>query len=74
MLQADSKEMFDTWILAMQKGIGAAIQRINSYSSDADERKQLQGVYLFPSSNENNKSNNSSAIVSDKNKKVKKVR
>lgn len=30
MLQADSKEMFDAWITALQKGIGAAFHRINS--------------------------------------------
>lgn len=71
MLQADSKDMFDAWILALQKGIGAAIQRINSYSSDCDEKKQIQGIHVFSTSNENNKAHN---VASDKNKKVKKVR
>ncbi|XP_018333831.1 arf-GAP with coiled-coil, ANK repeat and PH domain-containing protein 2 [Agrilus planipennis] len=32
MLQADSKEMYDAWISAMQKGIGAAIQQTYSYN------------------------------------------
>lgn len=32
MLQADSAEMYDLWITSMQKGIGAAIQRINSHN------------------------------------------
>ncbi|XP_017778254.1 PREDICTED: arf-GAP with coiled-coil, ANK repeat and PH domain-containing protein 2 isoform X2 [Nicrophorus vespilloides] len=40
MLQADSKEMFDAWIAALQKGIGAAIQRIHSDSMDSDDNRQ----------------------------------
>lgn len=36
MLQADSKEMYDAWIAALQKGIGAAIQRISTCDSGSD--------------------------------------
>ncbi|CAG9835661.1 unnamed protein product [Diabrotica balteata] len=34
MLQADTKEMCDCWVDALQKGIGAAIQRIQSIDFD----------------------------------------
>lgn len=34
MLQADSKEMYDYWVAALQKGIGAAIQRVQSVDMD----------------------------------------
>ncbi|XP_056641814.1 arf-GAP with coiled-coil, ANK repeat and PH domain-containing protein 2 [Diorhabda sublineata] len=34
MLQADTKEMYDCWITALQKGIGAAIQRVQSMDFD----------------------------------------
>ncbi|KAF2898918.1 hypothetical protein ILUMI_07256 [Ignelater luminosus] len=37
MLQADSKEMFDIWISALQKGIGAAIQRIHGDINNHDD-------------------------------------
>lgn len=30
MLQTDSKEMYDAWVAALQRGIGAAIQQIPS--------------------------------------------
>lgn len=36
-LQADSIEMFDAWILALQRGIGAAIQRTLSDYGAKDE-------------------------------------
>lgn len=39
MLQADSKEMFDIWISALQKGIGAAIQRIHGDINNHDIRR-----------------------------------
>ncbi|KAJ8959983.1 hypothetical protein NQ318_009418 [Aromia moschata] len=35
MLQADSKEMYDSWIAALQTGIGAALQRIRSVDMDS---------------------------------------
>ncbi|CAG9821937.1 unnamed protein product [Phaedon cochleariae] len=38
MLQADSKEMYDCWILALQKGIGAAIQRVQSIDFDQTKK------------------------------------
>ncbi|CAH1112565.1 unnamed protein product [Psylliodes chrysocephalus] len=59
MLQADTKEMYDCWITALQKGIGAAIQRIQSidfdrlklgdnnitYSNDITGRGQSRQLY-----------------------------
>ncbi|GLV32415.1 Centaurin beta 1A [Carabus blaptoides fortunei] len=41
-LQADSSEMFDAWITAMQQGIGAAIQRSLSESSDREDNKSTE--------------------------------
>lgn len=36
MLQADSKEMYNAWIMALQKGIGAAIQRTSTSDLDTN--------------------------------------
>lgn len=63
-MQADSKEMYDAWILALQKGIGAAIQRVNTNSIEMNDK-------LIPSKNGNLKSECES---DERNKKVKKVR
>lgn len=41
MLQADTKEMFDTWISALQHGIGAAIQRIQSIDTNHSNKREL---------------------------------
>lgn len=69
MLQADSKEMFDAWIQAMHRGIGAAIQRVNNDTGEFDKRS-LYGGQTYSANNEDNRSNSSD----DSNKKVKKVR
>ncbi|ENN72674.1 hypothetical protein YQE_10772, partial [Dendroctonus ponderosae] len=42
-LQADSEEMYHLWIEALQKGIGAAIQRVQSMESPGDKRAELTG-------------------------------
>lgn len=39
-LQADSKELFDTWISALQKGIGAAIQRFHGDININDDNRR----------------------------------
>lgn len=71
MLQADSKEMFDAWIQAMQKGIGAAIQRIHSYNSDNEETKSSSGFQLYLPNSEDNRYSGKSV---EQNSKVRKVR
>lgn len=40
MLQADTKEMYDAWISALQNGIGAAIQRIQSMDTDHTNKRE----------------------------------
>ncbi|XP_045475091.1 arf-GAP with coiled-coil, ANK repeat and PH domain-containing protein 2 [Harmonia axyridis] len=49
MLQADSKEMYNAWIAALQKGIGAAIQRISTCDSGTDS---LSASFNLDSRNE----------------------
>lgn len=44
MLQADTKEMYDSWITALQNGIGAAIQRIQSIDMN-HANKRVPNVY-----------------------------
>lgn len=39
MLQADTKEMYDAWIAALQNGIGAALQRIQSIDMDHTNKR-----------------------------------
>ncbi|CAH0555934.1 unnamed protein product [Brassicogethes aeneus] len=67
MLQADSKDMFEAWIMALQQGIGAAIQRISSTDfGGANERNSQRNPLDVP-----RKSN--SAVVNNNNK-IKKIR
>lgn len=40
MLQADTKEMYDSWISALQNGIGAAIQRIQSIDMESANKRE----------------------------------
>lgn len=40
MLQADTKEMYDAWISALQNGIGAAIQRIQSIDTGSASKRE----------------------------------
>ncbi|KAK9887352.1 hypothetical protein WA026_022021 [Henosepilachna vigintioctopunctata] len=44
MLQADSKVMYDAWIAALQKGIGAAIQRISGCDSGTESLNSASKV------------------------------
>lgn len=62
-LQADSKEMYEAWISAMQKGIGAAFQRLNTEPSS-------HGLHDSRIHTSNINVNNGSVHIS----KVKKVR
>lgn len=55
-LQADSKDMLDTWISAMQKGIGIALQRHHS------------GDHMSANSTNNEKMSNAEANHSKKSK------
>lgn len=56
MLQADSKEMFDTWVAALQRGIGAAFHIVNSseLSDNAKIGEYNNGVTNSPVTNLNN--------------------
>lgn len=56
MLQADSKEMFDAWIAALQRGIGAAFQRINSSELTDNAKRGIcnNGLTNSPVTNLNN--------------------
>ncbi|VEN51383.1 unnamed protein product [Callosobruchus maculatus] len=56
MLQADSKEMYDAWITALQRGIGAAIQRVQS--CDMDNHKNNVGNLHRHSNKETRRSQN----------------
>ncbi|XP_044260319.1 arf-GAP with coiled-coil, ANK repeat and PH domain-containing protein 2 isoform X1 [Tribolium madens] len=62
MLQADSKEMYEAWIGALQKGIGAAFQRIHSIESSNNQ------------SNHFNDEQSGSAVANYNNNKIKKIR
>lgn len=59
--------MYDAWILALQKGIGAALQRVNTDSIEMDDKSLSNRI----SSNGNLKNDYES---SGKDKKLKKVR
>lgn len=63
-LQADSKEMYGVWIAALQKGIGAAFQRIHSIENSGNyEKGSADGG-----------SRRSTPISNHNNNKVKKIR
>lgn len=68
MLQADSKEMFEAWIAAMQKGIGAAFQRTHSDISDNSKRD------LRMSDSSLNSRQSSNGAIPGKSDKIKKVK
>lgn len=65
MLQADSKEMYEAWISALQRGIGHAIQRVSSIDSDSS-------LVQFNTNMSSNRQNVDSTSVGSE--KVKKVR
>lgn len=44
MLQADTEQMYQTWINALQQGIGSAIQA-NSHTLNSSEDSQKQSSY-----------------------------
>jgi hypothetical protein len=64
MLQADSKEMYEAWIASLQRGIGAAFQRIHSIENTDNSGKL---------NNPNEQSGNGS-IANFNNNKIKKLR
>lgn len=68
MLQADSKEMYETWIAALQKGIGAALQRIQSI--DVEQIKKGDNSVLRYSHDIAGRHRN--GPVGDNNNKIKK--
>lgn len=71
-MQADSKEMYDAWISALQKGIGAALQRVNTDSIEMDDKSHsFQSNNATVASNGNLKSDSESG---EKGKKMRKVR
>lgn len=63
--------MYDAWILALQKGIGAALQRVNSDSIEMDV-KSHSSLALVPSNGNLKHEHRESGDRG--NKKVKKVR
>lgn len=65
MLQADSKEMYDAWIAALQKGIGAAFQRIHSIECSNNASGQ---------SNHFNDEQSGNSISNHNNNKIKKIK
>lgn len=65
-LQADSKEMYDAWIEALQKGIGAAIQRIRSSEIESHKKRENRNSSFYGSDNDTSANNN--------NNKIKKIR
>ncbi|KAJ8914563.1 hypothetical protein NQ315_010027, partial [Exocentrus adspersus] len=70
MLQADSKEMYESWIVALQKGIGAAIQR--THSVDMDNKKGENNVIRY---SEDMSGRNSYGQLSNiNNNKIKKIK
>lgn len=73
MLQADSKEMYDTWIDALQKGIGAAIQRIHSCEISYDRNNEKSSVARDNNEHEDY-DRNSRKITNNNNSRIKKVR
>lgn len=69
-LQADSKEMYDAWVSSLQKGIGAALQRVNTNSIEMDDKSQsFQSTLSVVASNGNLKHDSN-----EKGKKLRKVR
>lgn len=68
MLQADSKEMYDAWIAALQQGIGAAIQRIHSVDYSSRHTKEAQPL---KSNDDVSKTEHSVATNNNKIKKIK---
>nr|XP_023025538.1 arf-GAP with coiled-coil, ANK repeat and PH domain-containing protein 2 [Leptinotarsa decemlineata] len=69
MLQADSKEMYDCWVTALQKGIGAAIQRVQSI--DFDQTKKLASNFIRYSDYISDR-NRSGHVSGDNNNRTKK--
>ncbi|KAJ8928248.1 hypothetical protein NQ314_019198 [Rhamnusium bicolor] len=70
MLQADSKEMYESWIVALQKGIGAAIQR--NHTVDMNNKK---GDNILTRYFEDTTGINANGPVSSiNNNKIKKIR
>lgn len=69
-LQADSEEMYHLWIEALQKGIGAAIQRVQSmelpgdkHTEQAGHMNNAPGVSGFNNNNNNSKAQKLRYIV-----------
>lgn len=61
--------MYEAWIAALQKGIGAALQRVNTDSIEMDDKSQGSNVNVASNGNLQ-----SDPISTDKNKKLRKVR
>ncbi|KAK4875509.1 hypothetical protein RN001_011931 [Aquatica leii] len=59
-LQADSKELFDAWISALQKGIGSAIQRFHGDVSSYDDNRRDSGTSTASASSGNENTNSAS--------------
>lgn len=64
MLQADSKEMYEVWISALQRGIGHAIQRVSSIDSEESHSQ------FNPNSSSNRQSIDVLSVSSEKVRKV----
>lgn len=73
MLQADCKEMFDTWITALQTGIGAAIQRISSCEISYDKDSEKSSISHDSNAHEDC-DRNSKKITNNNNSKLIKKR
>lgn len=70
MLQADTKEMYDAWITALQNGIGAAIQRIQSMDMDHLHKRESSAYTNFGDLTYSNK--NGPTSTHDNNNRTKK--
>lgn len=62
MLQADSNEMYNAWIMALQKGIGAAIQSLQT-DSESNELEDIDGDDTSTSSHSRSESEGSEKLL-----------
>ncbi|KAK6617749.1 hypothetical protein RUM43_013977 [Polyplax serrata] len=62
MLQADSNEMYNAWIMALQKGIGAAIQSLQT-DAESNELEDIDGDDTSTSSHSRSESEGSEKLL-----------
>ncbi|KAF5307083.1 hypothetical protein FQR65_LT07142 [Abscondita terminalis] len=67
-LQADSKELFDAWISALQKGIGSAIQRFHGDINSYEDNRRDSGTSTASASSGNENTNTANKHSDNKNK------